>query len=99
MQEHILALLNAGHDVYFCGMTVGIYSAYNEDGTVSYRVEVADPLDDDTKEPLHETFIGCDIINRLQRRGDYWEGEWPTPEEAIEIYLSLCEWVHSYSIS
>ena len=87
MKEHILALMNAGHDISF-NADVNLFCYEN-----SYQVEIFDPRDDETGEPFHNTFVGYKGLMNFHRFSDIWHKQFTNPEEAVDLYLDVCQWL------
>lgn len=96
MHEHILALVQNGHDVSY-EATITLFSFKPEDSEETrYCIEVYDPVDDDTKKPFHDTFVNCETLKPFVRHGDdLWVLYFAHAEEAVNIYLQLCDFTQS----
>lgn len=92
MRDNIVALIKEGHDVAFNAIMT-LYPVEFEEGDRKYRIEIYDPIDDDTQELLHGTFIGCELMQKFFRNNDYWESELTSPEEAADLYLDVSNWL------
>ena len=97
MRENIINLVKSGHDVSF-NADVTLYAVESEgDGGLSrwhkYYIEIYDPIDDDTQELMHDTFKGCELMQRFYRNNDFWVKELVSIEEAADIYLQVCDWL------
>ena len=85
LRDAILLILQNGHGINSPDVNLFL----NVDNL--YVVEVFDPLDDDTRLPLDDTYSKCSLHKCMQRHSDWLERVFIRPEDAVDFYLALIE--------